>query len=87
MGVSGPVRDVTAINDVPAVTYDNAVNVIHPNPDHRVRLGSVRIRRENRSIPLEVVFTYYCEDMAMKIEKLAVSPASGSTHHLDVPLT
>jgi hypothetical protein len=67
LGILGfEIRNVTELNEGnPTISFDNNVNVIHPNGISRY-LGGVRYKRRDKTIIIQGVITYYCQGMSAK---------------------
>lgn len=67
VGMSGfEIRNITELNDgIPTISYENNMNVIHPNGILR-HLGSVRYKRKDKTQKIQGTIAYYCQGMMAK---------------------
>jgi Putative DNA-binding domain len=64
IGISGfEIRDLTELNNgAPTISYENNVNVIHPNGIARY-LGGIRYKKKDKTKKIQGHITYYCQGM------------------------
>jgi hypothetical protein len=60
------IKNVTELNaGVPTISYENNVNVIHPN-DITYHMGGMRYKRRDKTKKIQGIITYYCQGMMAK---------------------
>ncbi len=64
------IKNVTELNNgAPTISFDNNVNVIHPNGIARY-LGGMRYKRKDKTKKIQGFMTYYCQGMSAKLMEI-----------------
>jgi len=71
IGILGfEIKNVTELNNgAPTISFDNNVNVIHPNGIARY-LGGMRYKRKDKTKKIQGFMTYYCQGMSAKLMEI-----------------